>query len=152
MELADAVRGRRMTRAFERRAVPSEVLDEVLDLAVRVPSAGNTRGLDLVVLEGEQTARYWEAALPADRRAGFPWPRLLDAPVLVDPGRRPRCLHGPLRRAGQGPHRAGGGRGPLGGPVLVRRHRLLRHGRPAGGPRRRVWGRCSSGSSSTPRR
>lgn len=85
MELADAVRGRRMTRAFERRAVPSEVLDEVLDLAVRVPSAGNTRGLDLVVLEGEQTASYWEAALPADRRASFPWPRLLDAPVLVIP-------------------------------------------------------------------
>jgi nitroreductase len=62
------------------------VLDRVLDLARRVPAAGNTQGLDLVVLEGpEQTARYWDASLPAERRAAFPWPRLLDAPVLVVP-------------------------------------------------------------------
>jgi nitroreductase len=58
----------------------------VLDLARRVPAAGNTQGLDLVVLEGpEQTARYWDASLPPERREGFPWPRLLDAPVLIVP-------------------------------------------------------------------
>lgn len=85
MELVDAVRGRRMTRAFERRPVPAAVLEGLLDLAVRVPSAGNTRGLDLVVLEGDQTARYWDVTLPPARRADFPWPRLLDAPVLVIP-------------------------------------------------------------------
>ena len=74
-----------MVRAFESRPVPAEVLDRVLDLSRRVPAAGNTQGLDLVVLEGEQTAKYWDATLPTERRADFPWPRLLDAPVLLIP-------------------------------------------------------------------
>jgi nitroreductase len=40
----------------------------------------------MVVLEGpEQTARYWDVTLPEPRRAGFPWPGLLQAPVLVIP-------------------------------------------------------------------
>lgn len=86
MEFADVVRSRRMVRSFEPRPVPAEVLDRVLDLARRVPAAGNTQGLDLVVLEGpEQTARYWDASLPVGRRASFPWPGLLDAPVLIVP-------------------------------------------------------------------
>jgi nitroreductase len=50
-----------------------------------VPAAGNTQGLDLVVLEGEQTQRYWDASLSMERRTAFPWPRLLDAPVLIIP-------------------------------------------------------------------
>lgn len=74
-----------MVRAFEPRAVPAEILDRVLDLARRVPAAGNTQGLDLVVLEGAQTSLYWDASLPLEVRDGFPWPRLLDAPVLIIP-------------------------------------------------------------------
>lgn len=86
MELADVVRSRCMVRAFEPRPVAPGVLDRVLDLARRVPAAGNTQGLDLVVLEGpEQTALYWDATLPPERREAFPWPRLLDAPVLIVP-------------------------------------------------------------------
>jgi nitroreductase len=85
MEFAEVVRRRRMVRAFDDRAVPADVLDRVLDLARRVPAAGNTQGLDLVVLEGRQTARYWDVSLPADRRGAFPWPGLLAAPVLVVP-------------------------------------------------------------------
>ncbi len=85
MQFADVVTKRRMVRAFESRSVPSDVLDRVLDLARRVPAAGNTQGLDLVVLEGVQTQRYWDATLTAERRASFPWPRLLDAPVLLIP-------------------------------------------------------------------
>ena len=85
MQFAEVVTARRMVRAFTGEPIPAEILDRVLDLAVRVPSAGNTQGLDLVVLEGEQTARYWDVSLPVDRRAGFPWPRLLDAPVLIIP-------------------------------------------------------------------
>lgn len=74
-----------MVRAFEERPVPSEVLDRVLDLAVRGPAAGNTGGLDLVVLEGTETSRYWDVSLPHDRRDTFPWPGLLRAPVLIVP-------------------------------------------------------------------
>jgi nitroreductase len=86
VDFADVVRTRRMVRSFESRPVPAEVLDRVLDLARRVPAAGNTQGLDLVVLCGpEETASYWDASLPAERRAAFPWPGLLDAPVLIVP-------------------------------------------------------------------
>ena len=85
MQFADVVANRRMVRAFETSPVPSNVLDHILDLARRVPAAGNTQGLDLVVLEGEQTQRYWDASLPTERRAAFPWRRLLDAPVLIIP-------------------------------------------------------------------
>jgi nitroreductase len=85
VELGDVVRARHMVRNFDPRPVPAEVLDGVLDLAVRVPRAGNTQGLDIVVLEGPQTARYWDVSLPSPRRAGFPWPGLLRAPVLLVP-------------------------------------------------------------------
>ena len=85
MQFADVVTSRRMVRAFDARPVPAQVLDRVLDLARRVPAAGNTQGLDLVVLEGAETARYWDASLTHERRASFPWPGLLDAPVLIIP-------------------------------------------------------------------
>ena len=85
MEFADTVRGRRMVRSFDDRPVPPDLLDELLALAVRVPAAGNTQGLDLVVLEGHETARYWDITLPAPRRPSFPWPGLLRAPVLLIP-------------------------------------------------------------------
>jgi len=78
-----------MVRAFDSRPVPADVLDRVLDLARRVPAAGNTQGLDLVVLEGEQTSAYWNASLPTEARVSFPWPGLLDAPVLVIPVSNP---------------------------------------------------------------
>ena len=85
MQFADVVRSRRMVRAFTEEPVAAEVLDRVLDLAVRVPAAGNTQGLDLVVLEGRQTQRYWNASLSVERRESFPWPGLLVAPVLLIP-------------------------------------------------------------------
>jgi nitroreductase len=85
MELSDAVRGRRMVRAFARRPVPPEVVDRLLDMARRAPSAGNVQPWAFVVLEGADTARLWDVTLPADRRASFGWPALLDAPVVVVP-------------------------------------------------------------------
>jgi nitroreductase len=86
MELLDAIRRRRMCRDFEATPLADGQLDALLDLARRVPSAGYSQGFELLVLEGhEQTARYWDLALPDAKRAGFPWPGLLRAPVLVIP-------------------------------------------------------------------
>jgi nitroreductase len=85
MQFADVVASRQMVRSFSPRPIPPEVLTQVLDLARRVPAAGNTQGLDLVVLEGEETQRYWKTSLPDEQRATFPWPGLLDAPVLIIP-------------------------------------------------------------------
>lgn len=84
MEFTAAVRARRMTRDFLPDPVGPALVDELLDLARRAPSAGNSQGWDFVVLEGpEQTGRYWAASLPD--ATGFPWPGLLRAPVLVVP-------------------------------------------------------------------
>ena len=38
-----------------------------------------------MVLEGPETARFWDVTLPAERRASFRWQQLLDAPVIVLP-------------------------------------------------------------------
>ena len=83
MELDEALRRRRMVRSFSARPVDGAVLDALLDAARRAPSAGHSQGLDLVVLEGDETARYWDVTLPAERRRSFRWPGLLRAPVLV---------------------------------------------------------------------
>jgi nitroreductase len=85
MEFTRAVRRRRMVRAFDRRPVPPELVDRLLDLARRAPSAGHTQPWAFVVLEGADTARLWDVTLPAERRASFRWPALLDAPVVIVP-------------------------------------------------------------------
>jgi len=91
MELSDAVRRRRMTRSFSGRPVRAEVLDDVLGLVCRSPSAGNTGGWDVVVLTGTETSAFWDATTTADWRArSRRWPGLSRAPVVialfVDPG------------------------------------------------------------------
>jgi len=84
MEFAALAQQRRMTRSFSTRSIDPAVVDQVLDLGRRVPSAGNSQGFDFVVLVGpDETARYWDVTLPTERRAGFSWPKLLDAPVIV---------------------------------------------------------------------
>jgi nitroreductase len=90
LELGDAVRRRRMVRAFTPAPVEPAVVDALVDLARRAPSAGHSQGWAFVVLEGGETARYWDVALPPERRRDFRWPGLVRAPVLVvalvDPG------------------------------------------------------------------
>ncbi len=75
-----------MVRSYEPTPVDPELVDRLLDLARRAPSAGFAQGIHFLVLEGpEQTARFWDATLAEGDRAGFPWPGLLRAPVLVLP-------------------------------------------------------------------
>lgn len=84
MSLADLVGRRRMVRAYTGEPVAPEVVDALIDLARRAPSAGNTHGTAFVTLSGlVETARYWDVTLPVDRRAGFRWPGLVAAPVLI---------------------------------------------------------------------
>jgi nitroreductase len=90
-EFADVVRRRRMTRAFDGRPVPPELLAELVDLGARAPSAGKTQGWHLIVLEGKETARFWDITLPPMRRGAFRWKRLLDAPLIAIPLADPRA-------------------------------------------------------------
>jgi nitroreductase len=73
-----------MVRAFTADPIDPAVVDGLVDLARRAPSAGNSQGWAFVVLSGSaETARYWDVALPTERRATFRWPGLVAAPVLV---------------------------------------------------------------------
>ncbi len=72
-----------MTRSFSARPVDPALLEHLADLASRAPSAGKTQGWHLVALGGSQTALFWDAALPVERRAEFAFPGLLRAPVIA---------------------------------------------------------------------
>jgi nitroreductase len=84
MDFQTVVRKRKMVRSFEDRPVAREALDRILENARRGPSAGFSQGFEFLVLEGaSETARYWDAMFPIERRETFLWPGLLNAPVLV---------------------------------------------------------------------
>ena len=75
-----------MVRAFADHPVSPQVVDGLLDLARRSPSAGHTQPWAFVVLSGAaETARLWDVTLPAERRETFRWQGLLSAPVVVVP-------------------------------------------------------------------
>ncbi len=90
-EFVDVVRRRRMTRSFDSRPVPADLLVSMVDLASRSPSAGKAQGWHLVVLQGDETAGFWDITLPVMRRGTFKWQRLLDAPVIALPFADPKA-------------------------------------------------------------
>jgi nitroreductase len=85
VEFVRVVRTRHMTRSFSRTAVPRSTISELLDLAVRAPSAGKTQGWSVLVLENEDVKTFWDLSLPQEKRKNFSWPHLLDAPVIMLP-------------------------------------------------------------------
>lgn len=103
MDLADALRRRRMVRNFTGEVSPAGSLDRVLAAAFRAPSAGNTAGLDLVVLTGPDTERYWATTFTPEGRDGFRWQGLFRAPelvvVVVDPAAYPERYGEPDKAA-----------------------------------------------------
>jgi nitroreductase len=97
MEFRDVVRSRRMVRAYDPdRPVPAQTLTELLDLAVRAPSAGFSQGWDFIALRTPaDRQRFWSAAEEPGRTPdGTPDRWLLGmqtAPVLL------LCLSDPDR-------------------------------------------------------
>jgi nitroreductase len=63
MEFTEVVRRRRMVRAYDTgRTVPRAVIDDLLGLAIRAPSAGFTQGWRFLVLEsGADREAFWTA-------------------------------------------------------------------------------------------
>ncbi len=82
MQFADCVRSRKMVRAFRKAPVDAKLLDRIVDLASRAPSAGKTQGWHFLVLRDEQTAKFWDISLPKEKRSSFRWQHLLDAPII----------------------------------------------------------------------
>lgn len=85
MEFYETLARRKMVRNFTPEPVDPKSLDRILMASTRTPSAGHSQGRDIVVLVGEETSMYWDACLPDDQRQKFPWPGLLNAPVLAIP-------------------------------------------------------------------
>ncbi|SEQ93652.1 nitroreductase family protein [Microlunatus flavus] len=85
MELADALRRRRMVRRYDPdAAVAPESLEAVLAAALRAPSAGFTQGVSLLVLDTpEQRALFWSATAGEDGASNRWLDGMLTAPVLV---------------------------------------------------------------------
>lgn len=85
MEFSEVVRRRRMVRNYDpSRAVDRTVIDGLLELAIRAPSAGFSQGWEFLVLdEPSQVARYWAASTNPDEPAD-PWlARMQNAPALI---------------------------------------------------------------------
>ncbi len=61
MEFSELVGRRRMIRRFDQRPVPADVIDRIIDVGRRAPSAGFSQGLELLVLDSAQAvAEFWE--------------------------------------------------------------------------------------------
>jgi nitroreductase len=85
MEFEDVVRRRRMIRNYDLdRPVPPEVLENLLDLAIRAPSAGFSQGWGFLVLtEPADRERFWSATT---QEVGLPdnWlTGMRRAPVII---------------------------------------------------------------------
>lgn len=97
MELRDAIRGRRMVRTFDAaRAVPDEIVAELLEAAIKAPSAGFTQGWDFVLLRtDEERAAFWQAtAGEAGMSSPDRWLRAVSsAPCLIVCCSDPRAYH-----------------------------------------------------------
>ena len=83
MQFADCARSRKMVRAFQKKSVDAELLNRIVEIASWAPSAGKAQGWHLLVLQNEDTNRFWNVTLPEEKRASFRWQHLLDAPVIA---------------------------------------------------------------------
>jgi nitroreductase len=88
VEFAEVVRRRRMVRDYDPdRPVPPDVVDRLLDHAVRAPSAGFTQGWSFLVLSGPaERERFWTATTEDERAGGSRWlAGMRRAPLIVVP-------------------------------------------------------------------
>jgi nitroreductase len=84
MEFQDVVRKRKMVRTFTEETIDTAVLERILANAQRAPSAGFSQGWAFLVLNGkDETERYWNTTMSAERRKAFGWPGMFNAPVLI---------------------------------------------------------------------
>jgi nitroreductase len=86
MEYTEVVRKRRMVRNYDpTQAVPRTVLTELLELAIRAPSAGFSQGWHFLVLDtAEDRAAFWAATTDISDSEADPWLRdMQSAPALI---------------------------------------------------------------------
>jgi nitroreductase len=86
MEFQEVVRRRRMVRRYDsQRAVPTEVVEELVHNALRAPSAGFSQGYGLLVLdEPEDIERFRTAVTPSEGAKDW-FAANFEAPVVIIP-------------------------------------------------------------------
>ena len=85
MEFRKVVRRRHMTRSYDSRPIPDDVVTRVLDAGRRAPSAGFSQGVTFLVLNTPAaTANFWHH-VSDDPAPGGRWDRLRVAPAIVLP-------------------------------------------------------------------
>jgi nitroreductase len=84
MEFGEVVRRRRMVRDYDpSRPVPAEMVERLLEHAIRAPSAGFSQGWAFLVLtEPDDRALFWSVTTTADAPDGW-LTRMSRAPLLV---------------------------------------------------------------------
>jgi nitroreductase len=87
MEYDAVVRRRRMVRNYDPdRPVPPELVDRLLEYAIRAPSAGFSQGWAFLVLSGaEDRDRFWAATVPAGGPPDNWLTGMRRAPLIVVP-------------------------------------------------------------------
>lgn len=87
MELTEVIRRRRMVRNFDPdRPVPAEVVERLLDHAIRAPSAGFTQGWGFLVLTGPADLdRFWAVSTPQETTGNRWLTGMRRAPLIVVP-------------------------------------------------------------------
>ena len=100
-----------MVRSFRADPVAPDLVDRLLADALRAPTAGNTRGVEWLVLQGPaETGAYWAATTTAAWRAtSRRWPGLSRAPVVALALTSPAAY---VERYGE-PDKASTGLGPV---------------------------------------
>ena len=84
MELTDAVLSRRMIRRFTAAPVPIEVVQRIVELGLRAPSAGFSQGWDFVLLsEPAAVQRFWSATADPDEPPDGWLAGMASAPALI---------------------------------------------------------------------
>jgi nitroreductase len=120
VELDEVIRRRRMCRSFLDRPVPPEVVDRLLELARRAPSAGHAQGWAWLVLEGSaQTQRFWAVDAEPSWLARPSHPGLLRAPVILVPLGNPGAYQRRYAEADKAAIGRPGGRRPIDDPGPV---------------------------------
>ena len=77
---------RRSCRSFVDRKLPEGLILELVDKARRTPTAGNTQGVEFLILDDKSSVdNFWDVSFLGKDKSTFPFPGLFRAPVLIIP-------------------------------------------------------------------
>lgn len=94
MEFVDVVRTRRMVRNFTEESVDTAVIERILDLARRNPSAGYTQGQSYLVITDPETRQAVAKLCGEESYARMGFGRWISkAPVMIIPCTREEAYH-----------------------------------------------------------